>query len=240
MRALRAEGIRAWLLATAGVAGLALLARETLSLGALYPLKAVIALVVIATLATVGLERHHPFARLGPANLVTIFRSGLIALVVATIGEQPAPDLALAIAVVAFVAMLLDGVDGWLARRTAMSSPFGARFDMEVDALLVLVLAVLVWRHDRAGAWVLLAGVWRYLFVAAGWVLPWMQRPLPPSARRQAICVVQICGLVFAMLPMVPPRVQAASALVTLLVLSASFFVDIAWLYSSDRREQVA
>ena len=44
----------------------------------------------------------------------------------------------------------LDGVDGWLARRRGMSSAFGARFDMEIDALLVQVLAILVWRYGKA------------------------------------------------------------------------------------------
>ena len=43
----------------------------------------------------------------------------------------------------------LDGVDGWLARRSGIASAFGARFDMEIDALLILVLAVLAWRSAR-------------------------------------------------------------------------------------------
>jgi phosphatidylglycerophosphate synthase len=240
MRALRAESIGTWLLAIAAVTGLAVLARARLSLDALYPVKAVFSVVAIACLSMLALERHHPFTTLGPANQVTTFRTVLVSLIVASVGERPTSDLAVAIAAVALLAMVLDGVDGWLARRTAMSSPFGARFDMEVDALLVLALAILVWQHDRAGAWVLLAGLWRYLFVAAGWVLPWMRRPLPPSSRRQVICVVQICGLVLAMLPIVPSWAQTAAAAITLLVLSGSFLVDMAWLYASDRREQVA
>ena len=52
-----------------------------------------------------------------------------------------------------------------------MTSAFGARFDMEVDALLIQVLAVLAWQWDKAGPWVLMSGLLRYVFVAAGWVL---------------------------------------------------------------------
>ena len=48
--------------------------------------------------------------------------------------------------------------DGPAARRSGIASRFGARFDMETDALMILVLAVLAWRWDRAGAWVLLPG----------------------------------------------------------------------------------
>ena len=40
------------------------------------------------------------------------------------------------------VALALDGVDGQVARRTRTVSALGARFDMEVDAFLVLVLSV--------------------------------------------------------------------------------------------------
>ncbi|MEZ5583441.1 MAG: CDP-alcohol phosphatidyltransferase family protein [Candidatus Competibacteraceae bacterium] len=69
---------------------------------------------------------------------------------------------------IAISVVLLDGVDGWLARRSNTVSDFGARFDMETDALLIAVLALLVWRLDKVGVWILLAGALRYLFVAAG------------------------------------------------------------------------
>ena len=39
-------------------------------------------------------------------------------------------------------ALALDGVDGQVARRTGTASELGARFDMEVDAFLILVLSV--------------------------------------------------------------------------------------------------
>ncbi len=37
-------------------------------------------------------------------------------------------------------ALILDGVDGWVARRTGTANDAGARLDMEVDAALILVL----------------------------------------------------------------------------------------------------
>ncbi len=102
-----------------------------------------------------------------------------------------APDAATSV-VIASVAAALDGVDGWIARRTRTASAFGARFDMETDALLILVLSALVWRSGKAGAWVLASGLMRYAFVAAATIWPWMQEPLEPSRRRQAVCVVQV------------------------------------------------
>ena len=38
------------------------------------------------------------------------------------------------------VALTLDLVDGWVARRSNTASNMGARFDGEVDAFLILVL----------------------------------------------------------------------------------------------------
>ena len=68
---------------------------------------------------------------------------------------------------VAVIALALDGLDGWLARRLKRETPFGARFDMETDAFLMLVLSLLVWLMGKAGPWVLAIGLMRYVFVGA-------------------------------------------------------------------------
>ena len=124
------------------------------------------------------------------------------------------------------LATALDGVDGWLARRQRIASDFGARFDMEIDALLILVLAILVSQFEKAGAWVIVSGLLRYIFVAAGWYWPWLRAPLPPSRRRQAICVVQILALTLAILPAVEPPLSTMFAAVALASLAYSFLVD--------------
>src|SRR4051794_4541233 len=112
--------------------------------------------------ALANVRAHHPFARFGPANRVTTLRALLVALVAGCIGEAPAPRVTAAAVAAATLATILDGVDGWLARRTGMMSAFGARFDMEVDALLIQLLCLLGWLWQKAGAWVLLSGLLRY------------------------------------------------------------------------------
>jgi phosphatidylglycerophosphate synthase len=166
----------------------------------------------------------------GPANQITAARAVLVGLV-ATLGAQPpTATMAAGATATAALAAALDGVDGWLARRTGSASAFGARFDMEVDALLILVLSVLVWRHEKAGAWVIASGLMRYLFIAAGWLQPWMRQQLPPSRRRQTVCAVQVVTLVVALAPWVTPPFSAAIAAGALLALTVSFLVDILWL----------
>jgi phosphatidylglycerophosphate synthase len=158
-------------------------------------------------------------------------RALLVALVAGFIGEHQTPGAATLAAGTSGVATLLDGVDGWLARRAQMTSRFGARFDMEVDALLIQVLAVLAWQWDKAGPWVLASGLLRYLFVAAGWVWPWMRRPLLQTLRAKAICVAQIATLMLAIVPAIAPPASALLAAAGLLALCYSFLVDTVWLW---------
>ena len=215
----------------AAVAGLALAARTGLDLGDAYLFKAGALFTVIALIAMGFLEKHHPFARFGAANLVTTMRATLVALVAGLIGEPAVPLVATTALVLSLIAAMMDGVDGWIARRTRMESAFGARFDMEIDALLILALALLAWRHGKAGAWVVASGLMRYAFIAAGRLMPWLERPLVPSVRRQTICVIQVAGLMVAIGPGVMPPFSGLVAAGALAALSYSFLIDTAWLW---------
>ena len=195
-----------------------------------YLIKATLACAAINVIAVGYLRAHHPFEYFGPANLVTTGRAVFVAVVAALVGEVRSDGVAWTAAILTVVATALDGVDGWLARRTSMTSPFGERYDMETDALLILILAVLAWQHGKAGAWIVLAGSMRYFFVFAGYVWRWMTAPLPPSVRRKAVCVVQIAGLGLVVSPLVSGAASAAVAAVTLTALTWSFAVDVLWL----------
>jgi phosphatidylglycerophosphate synthase len=210
----------------AAVVAAAAAARSFLPLGASYAAKAGGLFLVVLLVAVRHAGAHHPFARFGAANHVTAARAALVALVTALIGEPPVPSIAGGIVSLSVVALLMDGADGWLARRTRMASAFGARFDVEIDALLIQALAILAWWHGKAGAWVLLSGLLRYAFVAAGWLWVWMRRPLAPSWRARAICVVQIVALIVAMAPAVTPPASAPIAAASLALLAYSFAVD--------------
>lgn len=194
------------------------------------------ATVMLLALAGIGglflLRAHLPTGRLGPANRVTLGR-GILALPLPALALHPealaGPGAWLPSALAAAV-LLLDGVDGWLARRTGSSSPFGARFDMELDALVLLALSLLVWRADLAGPWVLLIGAMRYAFVVAGWLVPSLRAPLPPSFRRKAACVIPGMVLTAVLVPGFPPGPARGAVAMALLVLAGSFLADVVWL----------
>jgi phosphatidylglycerophosphate synthase len=167
----------------------------------------------------------------GLANQVTAVRALLVALLAAGIVGPLTLAPALS-AIVAVVALLLDGVDGWVARRTRRATAFGARFDMEVDALLLLVLSASLWQLGKVGAWGLAGGLMRYVFLSAGWLLPWLRQPLPESLRRKTVCVVQIVALIVALLPGVGGSAARWIVAVSLLALVWSFVIDVSWLAS--------
>ncbi|HEV8209770.1 MAG TPA: CDP-alcohol phosphatidyltransferase family protein [Vicinamibacterales bacterium] len=228
---LRASALTSKLLGLAAVVALAGAARTALPLGDRYPLKAAGLFAAVMGLSIGFLRHHHPFTRFGAANQITTLRAIVVALVAGLVGEPRVPAVALAAAAASVAVTALDGVDGWLARRHRIASRFGARFDMEIDALLILALSVLAWRHDKAGAWVIASGMLRYAFVAAGALAPRLRAALPPSRRRQTICVVQIAALTIVMLPAIQPPASTLVAAVALVALAYSFMVDTIWLW---------
>jgi len=196
-----------------------------------FPAKALGVYAAIIAVALSRVRTHHPFPSFGPANAVTTIRAMLTAIVWACVGEPHTRAIAVGAVAAATAATILDGVDGWLARRTRMASAFGARFDMEVDALLILALSILAWRHEKAGVWVLASGLLRYVFIAAGWMWPWMTRPLTPTLRARAICVVQIVVLLLVMLPSIVPPASTWIAAAGVAVLAYSFAIDTLGLW---------
>lgn len=185
-----------------------------------------------------GLPPVLPGPGSGPANRVTLGRAALV-LPVAALAVQPEvtdPALRTVVVVLAAVALLLDGVDGWVARRTGTGTAFGARFDMETDAFLILALSVLAWRAGPVGPWIVGIGALRYAFVIAGKAWPVLQRELPPSFRRKLICVVQGIALLVVVAPWVPAPLAIAVGAAALTSLVGSFAVDTLWAVRTPAR----
>jgi phosphatidylglycerophosphate synthase len=204
--------------------------RASLHLSAGYPFSAGLVFLVVMGVAIGFLNGTHPFSSFGAANQITTLRLLLVALVASLAGEPASTETAGVAVAASVMVTALDGVDGWLARQRGMMSAFGARFDMEIDALLILTLSILAHREGKAGAWVLASGLIRYLFVGAGWMFAWLSAPLPPSRRRQTVCVVQVIGLILVVSPGVVPPVSTVLAAAALLILVYSFLIDTLWL----------
>ena len=170
--------------------------------------------VLIAVVVIDRLPPHHPHARFGFGNGLTLVRAGGAVVFMALALEPGLLVGRLAWAALAGAALLLalDGIDGLVARQEGRASAFGARFDMEVDALLILALSVAAAGLGKAGPWVVSLGLIRYVFVLAGWIVPALARPLPPSRRRRLVCALQVAVLGLLLAPPVVPPLSSALA----------------------------
>jgi phosphatidylglycerophosphate synthase len=183
---------------------------------------------LVVTFALLGYAfRRHPSRSLGPANLVTLTRVTLIGGVTALVADRLGHPAPVVLVVLAAVAVVLDGVDGKVARRTGTVSEVGARFDMEADAFLILVLSVFV--APSLGLWTLAIGLMRYAYVAASWVAPWMRLRLPVLYSRKVVAVVQMVTLVVASAGVLPHLVAVAVVALALASLTWSFGRDVWW-----------
>jgi phosphatidylglycerophosphate synthase len=194
---------------------------------------------VLYALMAVLILRQMPVTQPGPgigvANRVTLARATLV-LPVAVLTLQPGA-LALErsywwIIALGTVAMALDRTDGRVARRTGTTSAFGARFDMELDTFLLLALSVLVWQSGKVGAWVILIGALRYLFVVGGLFWSVLTGELPSSERRKIVCAVEGVVLLVCLGPIVPASLAGVVAAGALAALVYSFAADVRWLAS--------
>ena len=179
---------------------------------------------------------YWPYGLLGWANRVTLARAVLVALLTGALVANAFVEAIWQWLSIAVIALMLDGVDGWIARQTKSHSLFGARFDMELDALLILLLCVGLWRLASLGLWVVMIGGMRYLFVAASWQFTWLSKPLFKSFRRKAVCVWQVVALLVALTPLTSHLFSNLIAVSALISLTYSFGLDIWWLYRKRQR----
>jgi phosphatidylglycerophosphate synthase len=171
---------------------------------------------------------------LGAANRVTLARAVVVGGVAALVADSFAHSPSVATLVtLAVIALVLDGVDGKVARRTGSSSALGARFDMEVDAFLIFTLSVYV--AHSVGWWVLAIGLARYVYVVAGWAIPRLRAPVPPRYWRKTVAAIEGIVLTVAAGRVLPDALRDLVLVVALLVLAESFGRDIWWQARAGR-----
>lgn len=212
-----------WLLAGALALGLASLAAAPV-----LPETALAAGWLIYLLATAWVARNlhrHSHARFGAGNAVSLLRLVVLCLLVMLLAaSRHGGWLVLTMAI---LFLLLDGVDGYAARRDGTCSPFGARFDIELDALFVLLACGWLWWAGKAQAWVLLGGMPHYLFLFGRYWWPGCRRSLAPSRRRGTIGMVQAGVLTGCLAPITGPPLTTLALGLALLLVAISFWLDL-------------
>jgi phosphatidylglycerophosphate synthase len=196
--------------------------------GHAWPL-ALVALVSFALLIGHGAGAWTASGRFGSANFVTAVRLSLT-LALSLVHGKPGTWLVLWVLAI----LALDALDGFLARRYREQSAFGARFDMETDALLVMMVGLELWQRGQLGAWIVTAGLLRYLYVVTLALLPSRPPEMPRSSfGRNAfgLLMVGLCVALFAPAPFGTVAAALGTGAVTL-----SFARSFFWsLYGSRR-----
>jgi phosphatidylglycerophosphate synthase len=184
--------------------------------------------VATALLATARMRSDNP--AILPADWVTLTRALLIAGVAGLVADSFGRPVSItALVTLSSVALVLDGVDGQVARRTGSDTPLGARIDGEVDAFLILLLSIAV--AQDYGGWVLAIGAARYALLLAGWLIPWLAAPLPPRYWRKVVAAVQGIVLTVAASGQLDRLTAMIAVAAALLLLAESFGRDVIWLY---------
>lgn len=199
-------------------------------LGTTVPL-AIIATSSFGVFVARGHEEWTPQGNFGWPNAITSLRLLLSLGLLFAHAEQPGS----VVVGVALANLLLDVADGWLARRSGSSSAFGARYDVETDALLVLALSLILLDRGIAGPWVLVAGLLRYVYVLAQVVFPSSRGEAPRSRHGRFFYVFMV---VCFLLALVTPRDLGVLLVAAgTLGVSASFAHSFWWCYGPVRTE---
>jgi phosphatidylglycerophosphate synthase len=183
-----------------------------------------------ATALLVTARKRSDQPAMFPADWVTLTRALLIAGVAGLVADSFSRPVSItALVTLSIVALVLDAVDGQVARRTGTATPLGARIDGEVDAFLILLLSIAVSRDY--GAWVLVIGAARYALLLAGWLMPWLAAPLPPRYWRKVVAAVLGVVLTVAASGVLSHLVGIIAVAAALLLVVESFGRDVIWLY---------
>ena len=220
-----------WLLAASGpvLLGSALLGWQ---LSWLSASTATFCFLVLATLVA----RYSRARSFGIADVVTLVRGlgvcFLAGLALQALAGGLARDGVLTMIIMGTLCLTLDGVDGRVARARGEASAFGARFDVETDTAMLMVLCVAVAALGIAGWWVIAIGALRYGYVATSLVVRALRTPLPYRYSGKVIAVVQAVALLAALtfrLTHGEHWLSTAFLLAALASLCWSFGRDVIW-----------
>lgn len=175
---------------------------------------------------------------LGIGNVLTISRGMLIALLSGFLLVSPPTGALRWLPGILYAgSILLDFLDGYLARRTGTTTVLGRTLDVEFDALGLLVAPLLAVRYGQLPLWYLAVGVARYLFVGGIRIRQWRSLPvvpLPPSRVRRVLAVLQMLVVSGSLLPIFQPPLTTVVATVAMIPFLAGFFQD--WLAVTRKR----
>ncbi len=192
-------------------------------------LGAIISFIYFGVLNTSTLKLFKPLG--GYANIVSFGRLILLCFLFLfrTTFDFPLFEVGLIFCV------LLDVLDGFLARRLNQTSAFGHYLDMEIDAFFVLIMCCYFYLHHDIGWYILVPGFLRYLFKLVTLIAP---RPNQKEVKRNFASIIAgtfFCFLLLALF--VDSRLKTALLLLGSILIVFSFATSFYIYFTSSRNE---
>ena len=174
---------------------------------------------------------------LGIGNWITLFRANLIAILAGLLflPWSRFTDKSLWLnwlpGIIYLSAVMLDYLDGFLARLTNHETQLGLLFDTKIDALGLLVATLIAIRIGQLPIFYLFVGIAYYLFQIGIWFRGKISKPVidlnpRPGARLMAGFQMGFVGVV--LLPILKPPVTTISASIFMIPFLIGFLRD--WL----------
>jgi len=196
-------------------------------LGFIPPLISLVLLVVL--IAAVGLVTRQFSPSAAAGTRLTLAHMGLVCLLGGIAAASPTkfPPLMLwSLTAIAAAAAGIILVEAWITEKIDAAGPFSRRLGREANGLLVLSVAVLLWRSGKVDGWVVAAGAVHYVALALSFALP-AQRQDAPVTWRPYARVAMVAALILALAPVVPPIVATGLGAIALVLALAGVTADI-------------
>lgn len=140
---------------------------------------------------------------------------------------------------VATLVIVLDGVDGAIARRQGPTE-HGAVFDMESDAFYLITMCGVARLYLGVTPWAFVIGGLRPLYVCLWAVLRFYREPPSPnrqgSQRGRSIHVALVVALIIDLAPWLPLAFKHACTAVAVALIAYSYSIDVAALWRGPPR----
>ena len=133
--------------------------------------------------------------------------------------------------ILALISLLLDGLDGFIARRYNDTSKFGELFDQESDNFLMFVLSISLYINKDIGLYVFLIPAYRYIFITLMTKYSWLKNTLPDSILRKSVCVMTTLLMIISHEVYFNEFIFNFIINLALFIITFSFSKDIIWLY---------
>lgn len=189
----------------------------------------------------IGLGKNHSPQNtvlqpaLGSANWLTIVRGFLISILGGFLFQPPpssetGPNWPIWVpGAIYIIAVLMDYVDGYLARVTRSETRLGEWLDTKIDALGLLVAPILAIGYERLPIYYISVSLAYYLFQFGIWHRKKNNRPvirLKPHPAKRMLAGFQMGLVSVALLPMFSRPVMTIAATIFMIPLLAGFLRD--------------